>query len=81
MQQVELRVKGLIDRNWSEWLDGLAIAHTAQGETILTGSVRDQSVLYGLLERMDALGMQLISFNSSVQDQTNHVEGDKEPHR
>ena len=63
MQQVEIRVRGQIDERWSEWLDGLTIAHTTDGETVLTGSVMDQSALYGLIERLRDLGLPLVSVN------------------
>ncbi len=61
MQRVEIRVRGQIDTNWSDWLGGLAISHTRQGETIRTGSVRDQSALLGLLNSLSGLGLQLVS--------------------
>ena len=81
MQQVELRVKGLIDQNWSDWLSGLSITHTAQGETVLTGSVRDQSVLYGLLERLNDLGMHLSSVTTTIEDQNPALDSDKGSHQ
>jgi hypothetical protein len=64
MQGVEIRVKGQIDRGWSDWLGGPAINHTEQGDTVLTGQVRDQGALYGLLEKLSNAGMQLLSFTS-----------------
>jgi hypothetical protein len=63
MQQVEIRVKGQIDERWSEWLEGLTIIHTSEGETVLTGSVLDQSALYGLIARLRDLGLALLSVN------------------
>jgi hypothetical protein len=65
MQQVEIRVKGQIDERWSEWLEGLTIMHTAEGETVLAGSVVDQSALYGLIARLRDLGLPLLSVNPS----------------
>ena len=65
MQQVEIRVQGQIDQRWSEWLDGLAITHTTEGETVLVGSVIDQSALYGLIARLRDLGLPLVSVNPS----------------
>jgi hypothetical protein len=65
MQQVEIRVKGQIDERWSEWLEGLTITHTPEGETVLTGSVTDQSALYGLIGRLRDLGLPLLSVNPS----------------
>jgi len=67
--QVEIRVKGQIDENWSEWFAGLEIAHTDQDETILTGDVVDQAALYGLLARLRDLGLPLISATSAEVDQ------------
>jgi hypothetical protein len=64
MQQVEIRVKGHIDHTWSDWLGDLDIDHTADGETLLTGTVRDQAALQGLLSQLFRMGVQLISFSS-----------------
>ena len=74
MQQIEIRVKGEIDRNWSDWMSGLAITHTSRGETVLTGSVRDQAALYGLLSLLSDLGLDLISVTPGTENQ-------KESHR
>ncbi len=60
-QQVEIRVKGCIDEQWSEWFDGLTIAHSDRNETVLTGSIPDQSALYGLIARLRDLGIPLRS--------------------
>lgn len=57
----EIRVEGHLDRGWEEWLEGLVLTHTETGETILTGPLRDQSALYGVLMRMRDLGLTLIS--------------------
>lgn len=64
MQYVEIRVKGHLDTHWAEWLDGLAITHSEQNETILSGPVRDQAALYGLIGKLRDLGLPLVSVNS-----------------
>ncbi len=61
MEEIEVRIKGHINRDWSDWLEGLAIAHTEDGETILTGSLRDQSALLGLLNKLSGLGLPILS--------------------
>ena len=67
MLQVEIRVEECIDERWSEWLDGLAIAHSASGldrtggETTLTGPIADQAALYGLIGKLRDLGLSLVS--------------------
>ena len=75
MQQVEIRIKGQINRNWSNWLGGLKIAHTSDGNTILSGPLRDQAALYGVLSQLSKLGLPLnyVSCKSMISG-----EGDKE---
>jgi hypothetical protein len=74
MQQVEIRLKGQIDKSWSDQLGGLTVSHTVKGETILTGTVRDHSALYGGRCRLPVLGLELISINTSPGDTNFHVE-------
>ena len=57
----EIRIKGNLTQDWEDWFDNVQISHTANGETILTCTVRDQSALHGLLRRIRDLGVTLIS--------------------
>ncbi len=66
MQQVEIHIKGHIDVDWSDWLGGLSIRQTEQGETVLTGTVRDQAALHGLLNRLADLGLELLSVSATT---------------
>jgi len=66
MLRTEVRVKGQIAKHWSSWFEGLTIAHTAEGDTVLSGNVSDQAALYGLLAKLRDLGLVLIAVNSSV---------------
>ncbi len=56
-----ITVKGTLDEAWSDWFDGLRITHTAAGDTLLTGAVRDQTALYGLIAKARDLGLALIA--------------------
>ena len=64
MDNIEVRVKGHIDLTWSDWLEGLTVIHTAEGDTVLRGSVTDQSTLFGLLNRISGLNLHLVSVSS-----------------
>lgn len=64
MQHVEIRVEGHLDQTWAEWLDDFNLAHTEENETVLTGKVKDQAALYGLIAKLRDLGAKLISVNS-----------------
>ena len=59
----QIRVKGILDECWSDWFCGLTITPQANGETLLTGPVRDQAALYGLLVKVRDLGLPLLSVN------------------
>lgn len=63
MQEIEILLRGHIDRNWSDWLSNLSIYYTTEGNTLLSGAIRDQAALYGLLSRLSDLGFQLISIS------------------
>ena len=64
MPEVEICIKGHVDEGWSDWLGGLALTHTPDGNSILTGHLRDQAALYGLLSQLPKLGLHLISVST-----------------
>jgi hypothetical protein len=57
----EIVVKGQLDTDWSGWFEGLTITHNDKGETILSGPIRDQAALYGILVKMRDMVLFLIS--------------------
>lgn len=60
----QIRIKGHLGPQWTNWFDGMAITLEDDGDTLLTGPVADQAALYGLLKKVRDLGMTLISVNS-----------------
>lgn len=54
-------IKGHLDREWSDWFDGLTIILVDNGETILSGPVVDQTALHGVLIKIRDLGLPLLS--------------------
>ena len=63
MQRVEIRTQGHIDKSWTAWLEGFTFTYTEQNETVLTGTVKDQAALYGLMGKLRDLGVKLIAVN------------------
>jgi len=59
----QIRLQGHLDQRWAEWFDPLVIDHTPHGETTLTGAVRDQAELYGLLIKVHNLNLTLLAVN------------------
>ncbi len=59
----QIRLKGHLGSEWTDWFEGLTITLEEDGETLLTGPVIDQAALHGLLKKIRDLGMPLISVN------------------
>ena len=57
----EIRIKGHLDDQWSDWFGGWTITLEDNGDTLLTGPVVDQAALHGLLKKVRDLGMPLVS--------------------
>jgi hypothetical protein len=64
----EIRIKGHLGRQWTDWLGGLAITWEEAGTSLLTGAVADQAALHGLLRKLRDLGVPLISINSKEKE-------------
>jgi hypothetical protein len=58
----ELVVRGEIGDRFVLLFDGMTLERTP-GRTVLTGVVLDQAHLHGLIERIQELGIELISIN------------------
>ncbi len=59
----QIRIKGHLGDQWTDWFEGLTITLEKNGETVLTGPVTDQAALHGLLKKVRDLGMPLLSVN------------------
>ena len=57
----QIRIKGHLGWQWTEWFGGLTITLEDNGDSLLTGMVVDQTALHGLLRQVRDLGMPLIS--------------------
>ncbi|MDX1414159.1 MAG: hypothetical protein R3293_08205 [Candidatus Promineifilaceae bacterium] len=57
----EIEVAGQLDDHWQPWFDGLTMSPTANGHTRLSGPIRDQAALHGVLKRISSLGLKLIA--------------------
>lgn len=57
----QIRIKGHLGREWTDWFEGLTITALDNGETLLTGPVVDQAALYGVLKKVRDVAMPLLS--------------------
>ncbi|MCE7980413.1 MAG: hypothetical protein DYG89_04420 [Caldilinea sp. CFX5] len=66
----QIRLKGHLDSQWSDWFGGLTVTPAEDGDTLLTGQVIDQAALHGLLRKVRDLGMPLIAVVQIQRDET-----------
>ena len=66
----QIRIRGHLNRQWTDWFSGLTITLEDNGDTLLTGPVVDQAALHGLLKKVRDLAMPLISVSPLTIGQT-----------
>ena len=64
----QIRLKGHLGQQWTDWFEGLTVTLEESGDTLLSGPVADQAALHGLFKKVRDLGMPLLSV---VQDNGN----------
>jgi hypothetical protein len=56
----QIRIAGQLDSGWSDWFDGLTVTPQPNGETTITGPVRDQAELSGILNKLFGLNLTVL---------------------
>ena len=59
----QIRLKGHLGGQWTDWFGDLTITLEENGDTLLTGPVVDQAALFGLLRKVRDIGIPLLSVN------------------
>jgi hypothetical protein len=67
-------VRGELSERFAPAFEGMEMK-TGAGQTVLTGHVLDQTRLHGILDRIGALGLTLVSVNSLIDEPQNDPEG------
>jgi len=57
----QIKIKGHLGPQWTDWFGGLTITLEEDGDTLLTGPVVDQAALHGLLRKVRDLRVPLLS--------------------
>jgi hypothetical protein len=73
----QIRVKGRLDLQWSDWFEGLTVAPDEEGNTLITGPVVDDAALHGLLKKVRDSGLRLLSVNHIENDLTNEADSEQ----
>lgn len=72
----QIRIRGHLSRQWTDWFEGLTITLEEDGNTLLSGRVVDQSALHGILKKIRDLGMPLLSVNPADDQPTHTVQNE-----
>jgi hypothetical protein len=59
----QIRIKHHLDETWIDWFSPMVLVNEPEGEATLTGRVRDQAELQGLLDRVFELNLILLAVN------------------
>ena len=74
----QIRLKGHLAHEWTDWFEGLTITLEEDSSTLLTGPVIDQAALHGLLKKVRDLGLPLVSVVQVQIDETHSYCSKKE---
>ena len=55
-------VQGHLDIKWKDWFEGMAISYQGTN-TVLSGKIKDEAHLHGILNQIRDLNLKLISVN------------------
>ncbi len=59
----EIRIRGHLSSEWSDWFENMEIRLLESGETALYGPIADQAALMGILNKLVRLNLPLLSVN------------------
>lgn len=64
--KTKIQIKGHLDKTWEEWFQGMTITYEGEN-TVLTGDIKDEACLHGILNKLRDLGLTLISINPFIE--------------
>ena len=62
--KTKIKVQGHLDKSWKDRFEGMDIIYEGNN-TILSGNVKDEAFMHGILNLIRDLNLKLISVNSS----------------
>jgi hypothetical protein len=77
MTTYEIRVRGRLTQSLTREFERLELEVSEQPvETLLTGSLEDQSALYGMLRQLEGLGLELVDVRRMSGSRSQTARGD-----
>ena len=63
-----ISIEGHLGQQWTTRFEGMTIALTEDGKTLLTGALMDQAALHGLLRTIRDAGLELVAVNRAANE-------------
>ncbi len=60
--KTRIKIKGHLDKKWKDWFEGMDIIYDGDN-TILSGDIKDEAFIHGILNQIRDLNLKLISVN------------------
>lgn len=67
-QCYEIRIKGHVSADWSDWFHGLVVTNLESGQARISGPIPDQAALHGVLAQIYALNLTLLEVRRVAPD-------------
>jgi len=61
--KTRIKVEGHLDKTWMDWFEGMDISYE-ETNTVLSGELKDEANMHGILNLIRDLNLKLISVNS-----------------
>ena len=74
--KIKIKIEGHLDKNRMDWFEGIVISY-AGNNTILTGDIKDEAHLHGVLNQIRDLNIKLISINPVEKENDNNLFNNK----
>ena len=60
-----------LDEKWKDWFEGMEISYEG-GNTIVTGNLKDEAHMHGILNQIRDLNLKIISINPADKQKDNN---------
>jgi len=70
--RTKITVEGLLDKRWKSAFEGMEVSY-AGSKTMLTGDIKDEAHLHGILNKIRDLNLKLISVNPDKKENDKNV--------
>ena len=79
MKNIRIKLRSRVGEDWWSWFGGLEIEHPTPLQTVIRGPLPDMAAVYGLLETIRNLGLEIISVHMESDSGTLELNSNGQP--